>query len=91
MTAETEHASHPHTYVCACCSKEGQGRYVAGGWWLFPLGWFVHDAADRWVCSAVCARSLLNGDREDGRRRSGQRAKIDPALIEAKLHGDADD
>src|SRR5690242_8830899 len=42
-------------YVCAQCKKKGLGRYLVGGWWQYPEGWFVHDNCDRWACSEACA------------------------------------
>jgi hypothetical protein len=68
-----------HTYVCASCKKEALGRYVAGGWWQFPLGWLVHDAADKWVCSKACARDLSRSD--EVRRHSGEVSKVDPGKL----------
>jgi len=46
------------SYVCATCKKKGVGLYVAGGWWQYPPGWFVHDNGDRWICSERCATQL---------------------------------
>ena len=59
MTTDTSR-KRDQTYVCANCKKEGAGLYVAGGWWRYPLGWFVHDNCDRWACSEVCAAGAGN-------------------------------
>jgi hypothetical protein len=70
-----------HTYACSGCGKTANGRYVAGGWWQFPLGWLVHDAADRWVCSPSCGRELVDEDRAAiaVRRGSGERPSVHPS------------
>ena len=72
MKSADETASAAHTYVCTSCGKQVTGRYLVGGWWQYPMGWFVHDDGERWVCGLVCARAV-SGDAN----RSGERAKID--------------
>lgn len=89
-----EKGTTEHAYVCAGCGKTANGRYVAGGWWQFPLGWLVHDAADRWVCSASCSRALVAEDRAAGpvRRASGERPSVHPPPAgRERAAGDGDD
>jgi hypothetical protein len=45
-------------YACASCGLKGAGLYISGGWWRYPVGWFVHDNADQWACSERCAKSV---------------------------------
>lgn len=47
-------------YVCVECGRKGTGRYVAGGWWQFPLGWLLHDDGERWTCSVHCAAAAAS-------------------------------
>jgi hypothetical protein len=77
-------AGEEHEYLCTCCGKRGLGRYLAGGWWQYPLGWLVHDGGDRWVCSGACARIIASGERDPARHVSGERPKFDLEAVQAK-------
>lgn len=44
-------------YTCDYCKRVSRGRYVPGGWWSYPPGWFIAESAEEGsmlMCSDVC-------------------------------------
>lgn len=54
-----------HSVVCDECGVVGSARYLYGGFWNYPSGWFVRDSviASTIVCSPACALLALARER----------------------------